>query len=497
MRLTSLIALLLAIFTTVPAISAPAFPENIEPSEWKADPELKEIIDGILEIPDQEALAAYLEKMEKTLERHPEWLDLHRLYLALAKRTERVDEIYSEYRAAAEADSTDPNKLYLLGIIETSPESEKHQRRALAVDENHYHALCALGVGLATGELATRDEGFEYLFEALWMRPDHPYVYQALASAYYKSQDFAKGVRISRLWQVVEPYSVQPVHHEVLNLEKLDQIEEAIARMEKFTEDHPDNVAGLRNMANVYRKWKRTDELIDAQVRLAEAAKNSHLEALRAAKSLAVAGRNAEANIWLLVAAERGFDDSRSIENDVDFKAVRSMQAYKDALAAMEQAHAAKVPALKEKILSELIKRPAPAFAVETLDGEDVSLEGWKGKIVILDFWATWCKPCTRTLPMIQDLYLDMQGRPVEIICMNVWERDSDKKNVAPYWARKGFSMPVGLAGNHDAINYGVEGIPALYVIDQEGQIRYQHRGFTPFMDEEVTWVVDHLLGAD
>jgi thiol-disulfide isomerase/thioredoxin len=132
---------------------------------------------------------------------------------------------------------------------------------------------------------------------------------------------------------------------------------------------------------------------------------------------------------------------------------------------------------------------------VTTLSGKDVSLEGLKGKVVVLDFWATWCKPCRMTLPMVQKLTGAMEGRPVEVLCMNVWERDKERKQVVPYWESSRFTMEVGLGSPSDASNYGVQGIPALFVIDQQGQIRYQHRGYSSHMDREITWVIEKLLG--
>jgi hypothetical protein len=54
--------------------------------------------------------------------------------------------------------------------------------------------------------------------------------------------------------------------------------------------------------------------------------------------------------------------------------------------------------------------------------------------------------------------------------------------------------MEVGLGSTTDAKNYGVTGVPALFVIDQKGQIRYQHRGYSGFMDEKLAWIIEELL---
>jgi thiol-disulfide isomerase/thioredoxin len=480
-----------------PVTAAPALPDDITPREWKPDKEMKEIQDAAWDVHNPDGFRQYYERLESTLEKHPDWLDLHRFFLALARRANRVEETHAAYRAMAAQDTTNPDMHYLLGLIEKGPASATHHRKALSLDENHYHARCALGLGLATGnDPSKQDEGYEHLFRAIRARPDHPYAYQALSMAYGKSaNDFAQALRVAELWRKVEPESAQPLRHEMESLQRLGRKEEAQERLEAFAKEHPDNTQAMRLLINAYGKEGRDEDALRLQVQLAEAAEGNPFEAYRTAQTFA-SRKEAEATLeWLLKAAERGMDNPRQVEDDSAFEFVRKEAQYAKAVETIEQSRAKKIPDLKAKVLDELIKRPAPPFSVETLDGDEVSLASLEGKVVVLDFWSTWCKPCRQTLPLIQKLHEEMDGRPVKILCMNVWERDAARAGVAPYWKRAGYPMDVGLGSSQDAKNYGVTGVPALYVIDQSGQIRYQHRGYTAFMDEEIAWVIDSLIG--
>ena len=496
MRRINLATLLLIAALGPSAAAVPQFPDDVVPREWKPAPEMKKITDAAWDIHDEEGLLDYIETIEKTLAEHPDWLDLHRFYFLVAARTNRVPEIQAKYREMATQDTTNPDMHYLRGLVEPGPAGADDYRKALSLDENHYHARCALGLGLATGDSSGIAEGFEHLFRALRSRPDHPYAYQALAMAYEKGgTDFAQALKVARLWQKVEPESVQPVRHEMEALKHLGQPTEAQARLEAFVEQRPDNPAALRLLISTYEKAGRAEEVERLQIRLAEISKDDPYEAYRTAQLMASKEQKETTLRWLRTAAERGLDNPRQVESDPSFAFVRNEPQYAEALQMTQQTRTKKIPAMKAKLLSELITKPAPPFSVETLGGNEISLATLKGKVVVLDFWSTWCKPCQLTLPLVQKLHETMKDQPVKILCMNVWERGGGRAQIDTYWKANSYPMEVGLGSSEDAKNYGVTGVPALFVIDQQGQIRYQHRGFTAFMDEEIAWVVDSLLG--
>lgn len=146
-----------------------------------------------------------------------------------------------------------------------------------------------------------------------------------------------------------------------------------------------------------------------------------------------------------------------------------------------------KVAMLEE---SKVKPEAAPPFTVSMLDGGSVSLESMRGSVVVLDFWATWCGPCRRELPIIQQAYEEFDGRKVEILAISV---DSDTSVVRPYVDRNKLTLPVAF-GREVGRAYGAASIPMLVVIDGRGQLRYLHQGYHPDLEGVLREEIEGLL---
>lgn len=139
---------------------------------------------------------------------------------------------------------------------------------------------------------------------------------------------------------------------------------------------------------------------------------------------------------------------------------------------------------------SRVEPKPAPAFTVTTLDGAEVSLDELRDSVVVLDFWATWCGPCRRELPMVQRTYEDFKEKNVAVLAVSV---DSDTSAVRPYAAKHNLTLPIAF-GRELGGTYGASSIPMLVVIDGGGQIRYVHRGYHPDLEEVLPEEIKELL---
>lgn len=115
-------------------------------------------------------------------------------------------------------------------------------------------------------------------------------------------------------------------------------------------------------------------------------------------------------------------------------------------------------------------KSPAPEITVVSLDNRQLTLGSLKGKVVLLNFWATWCPPCREEMPSMMKLNTFMAGKPFEMVCVSIDE--GGKKAVETYFKNSGYSVPAYLdATGQSARAYGITGVPETFVIDRNGII--------------------------
>ncbi|WP_230150061.1 TlpA family protein disulfide reductase [Pedobacter sp. Bi27] len=146
-----------------------------------------------------------------------------------------------------------------------------------------------------------------------------------------------------------------------------------------------------------------------------------------------------------------------------------------------------KADSLHNKLLSEMIGLPAANFTLKDLDGNAVSLKDLKGKIVVLDFWSTWCVPCKKSFPAMQLAVNTYKNDPsVKFLFIHTWETTKTPvEDVKKYIAQSGFNFQVLMdlkdeTGHNAAVeDYGVSAIPAKFIIDKAGNIVFKLTGFT------------------
>jgi peroxiredoxin len=118
-------------------------------------------------------------------------------------------------------------------------------------------------------------------------------------------------------------------------------------------------------------------------------------------------------------------------------------------------------------------------FTLKDINGKNVSLSSYKGKVILLDFWATWCPPCRKEIPGFIDLYKSYASRGLIVLGVSMDEEISDIKKFA---RQLGMNYPVLLGAGREDLEkaFGPLPLPTAFVIGRDGRICAKHNGFAP-----------------
>jgi peroxiredoxin len=134
--------------------------------------------------------------------------------------------------------------------------------------------------------------------------------------------------------------------------------------------------------------------------------------------------------------------------------------------------------------------QPAPDFALQDADGKTIRLSEYKGKVVLLDFWATWCGPCKIEIPWFMEFQRKYKDRGFTVIGVSM---DDGWQVVKPFVEEFKMNYPVVLGDDETAAKFGnVEVLPTTFIIDKEGRIVEMHKGLVS-KDEMEKRILDLL----
>ena len=131
-------------------------------------------------------------------------------------------------------------------------------------------------------------------------------------------------------------------------------------------------------------------------------------------------------------------------------------------------------------------------FTLFDINGQRHSLSDYKGKVVLVNFWASWCPPCIYEMPELTRLKKQLSDRPFEILALNVGEK---KYRVRKFAKLINFNLPVLLDTSKNTFDaWNVKTLPTSFLIDAESNIRYRVRGNPGWEEKETITIIEQLI---
>lgn len=142
---------------------------------------------------------------------------------------------------------------------------------------------------------------------------------------------------------------------------------------------------------------------------------------------------------------------------------------------------------------AEQISGAAPDFTLKSRSGKNLKLSEYRGQVVMLNFWASWCGPCRQEMPLLEQLYQRYQAMGFTILAVNVEDTSGDALKMLK-------DVPVNFPVLFDSDNrisdtYGIEAMPSTILVDRDGNMRFEHLGYMPGYENDYDREIKTLVG--
>jgi thiol-disulfide isomerase/thioredoxin len=152
------------------------------------------------------------------------------------------------------------------------------------------------------------------------------------------------------------------------------------------------------------------------------------------------------------------------------------------------------VPELSHRLTALEKPMEAPGFTLTDMDGDSHSLADYRGKVVLINFWASWCPPCVREMPSLERLYQALEDEPFIVLAVNQWE---NADHVFAFMGRIDVfpTFPI-LFDPDSAVSeaYGVKGLPTSFIVDKRGRVVFRAIGGREFDHPDIVALIRELI---
>ena len=144
--------------------------------------------------------------------------------------------------------------------------------------------------------------------------------------------------------------------------------------------------------------------------------------------------------------------------------------------------------------LAKLVSQPVGKIEMKTLEGTTLSNKDFKGKVVLIDFWATWCGPCVMASPVMQKLHTEFKDKGLLVIGANTFEEDGTGKLAREYKKEHKYTYAVTYNNDKLAEKWGIQGIPTFVIVGVDGKVAKTFVGFDESLEKEMRTTIQKLL---
>lgn len=241
------------------------------------------------------------------------------------------------------------------------------------------------------------------------------------------------------------------------------------------------------NLLDSMQMWERMEAWLKSNP-----SANTASATLYARINLNIAKERFDAALALVQAAlADGSFHISDIAEDERYLPMRDYAPWKKFVADAQAAYVAAKPQRREAALAKKVSGKAPLWELPDPKDRIYRLADFKGRNVVLHFWATWCNPCLTTMPLLDKWTRDSKPRNTDVFSINIWESNHAE---AMKMMLSGRYAMMPLVGNDDmSVQYGFSGIPYIVVIDRQGNLAYADSGYSPDLPETLDFWLEEL----
>lgn len=147
-----------------------------------------------------------------------------------------------------------------------------------------------------------------------------------------------------------------------------------------------------------------------------------------------------------------------------------------------------------EKYSSAQTAGMAPDFVLKDIEGKDIQLSGYKGKMVVLEFWATWCPPCKATIPELIAVQEKYAGKGLVVLGVSIDEGGDLSLKLSAFSKEHKINYPILIGSEEVSRSYGVMSIPATFLIGKDNKIITAYKGYVDNLESLISQQIDKNL---